>query len=144
MREVLQGDVAIRQHMADLIASSTGDVGSRCVAVWDGIFRLSLLRKNGIEFPSERTVYSEDLVFKLRALESSNIVSFLPNSYYEYHISESSYSKCVDVHVIDKLVSMYRMIECDFRKRSMDFVSHQERIEAVCFVPFCFAQRTVG
>ena len=145
MREVLQGDVAIRQHMADLIASSTGDVGSRCVAVWDGIFRLSLLRKNGIEFPSERTVYSEDLVFKLRALESSNIVSFLPNSYYEYHISESSYSKCVDVHVIDKLVSMYRMIECEFSE-TLDGFCFSSRTHRGCLlrsVLLCAAHRWI-
>lgn len=114
IRELLHDDVAIRRYMADLIASSTGNVGSCCVAVWDGIFRLSLLKKYGIEFPSERTVYSEDLVFKLRALKSANTVSFLPDCYYEYHISKSSYSKCIDIHVIDKLVSMYRIIECEF------------------------------
>ena len=129
--------------MANLIASSAGNVGSCCVAVWDGIFRLSLLRKYGIEFPSERTVYSEDLVFKLRALALSNTVSFLPDSYYEYHISESSYSKCIDVHVIDKLVSMYKIIECE---RWMSSVSHQEthrgclpRSVLLCVVHRCIA-----
>lgn len=142
IREVLQDDAAIRQHMADLIASSAGNVGSCCVAVWDGIFRLSLLRKYGIEFPSERTVYSEDLVFKLRALASSNTVSFLPDSYYEYHISESSYSKCVDLYVIDKLVSMYKMIECEFSK-TLDEFCFSSRNASRLFASLRFALRSV-
>lgn len=142
IREVLQDDAAIRQHMADLIASSAGNVGSCCVAVWDGIFRLSLLRKYGIEFPSERTVYSEDLVFKLRALASSNTVSFLPDSYYEYHISESSYSKCVDLYVIDKLVSMYKMIECEFSK-TLDEFCFSSRNASSLFASLRFALRSV-
>ena len=142
IREVLQYDAAIRQHMADLIASSAGNVGSCCVAVWDGIFRLSLLRKNGIEFPSERAVYSEDLVFKLRALASSNTVSFLPDSYYEYHISESSYSKCADLYVIDKLVSMYKIIEREFSK-TLDEFCFSSRNASRLFASLRFALRSV-
>ena len=140
IREVLQGDAAIRQHMADLIASSAGNVGSCCVAVWDGIFKLSLLRKNGIEFPSERTVYSEDLVFKLRALTSSNTVSFLPDSYYEYHISDSSYSRCVDAHVVDRLVSMYKIIESEFSETLNEFC-FSSRNTSRLFASFRFALR---
>ena len=71
----------------------------------------------------------------------SNTVSFLPDSYYEYHISESSYSKCIDVHVIDKLVSMYKIIECEFSE-TLDEFCFSSRNASRLFASLRFALRS--
>lgn len=145
IREVLQDNVSIRRHMADLIACSNGDVGSCCIAVWDGIFKLSMLREYGIEFPSERVVYSEDLIFKLRALKFANIVSFIPNCFYEYHISKFTYSKRVDTHVIDKLVTMYRTIKFEFTETLNEFgLSSRNASRLFASLRFALRNATLG
>lgn len=138
IRKVLRDNVTIWNYMADLIASPMDGAGSYCIAVWNGIFRLSLLRECGINFPSERVVYSEDLIFKLRALESANIVSFLPNCFYEYHISKSSFSKRIDIHVIDRLVSMYKSIEYEFAE-ALDSFCLSSRNASRLFISLRFA-----
>ena len=64
----LRGKGEIDKYMADLVSIPCHDDGAGCIAVWDSVYRRLLVEENGVQFPSERDVYSEDLVFKLRAL----------------------------------------------------------------------------
>lgn len=117
----IEGD-KIRIYMADLISAFEND-DEKCIAVWDSIYRRSLLMDNHIRFPSERDVYSEDLVFKMRYMAVANKISCIPECLYEYHISEKSYSKRIDSSVFSRLVSLYELLDSEFgeRLKSLNF-----------------------
>ena len=63
--KVLIGCKEIKAAMADMISYEEKDGYSGCIAVWDSIFKRDIIENEGIQFFSERDVYSEDLLFKL-------------------------------------------------------------------------------
>lgn len=104
----------ILAYMASLISTHEEKGEKKCIAVWDSIYRRSLLRDNHIVFPSEREVYSEDLVFKMRMMAVANRVSCIPECLYEYHISNESYSKRIEGSVFTRLTNLYDLLDSEF------------------------------
>ena len=62
--KVLIGCKEIKAAMADMISYEEKDGYSGCIAIWDSIFKRDIIENEGIQFFSERDVYSEDLLFK--------------------------------------------------------------------------------
>lgn len=67
------------------------------MAVWHAIYNNQIITQNGLSFPSERIVISEDIVFQIAFLSLANRVKYIPDcSYYHYENSISlsnSYTK---------------------------------------------------
>lgn len=131
-----------QRYMADLVSELGRDSGSGCIAVWDGIYRRSLLEDNQVFFPSERRVYSEDLVFKLRALSHSQRICSVPQCLYEYHINSGSFSKNTDSSVIGRLKFMYETLSDEFSSLLRAF-SFDERNKNRLFISLRYALKGV-
>ena len=139
---VLKDSLSISHYMADLVAVPGQDSGIGCIGVWDGIYRRSVLLNGRVLFPSERTVYSEDLVFKLRALRCAECVCSISRSLYRYHLSSESFSKKTERAVLDRLKGLYNLLSSEFdsclRQYGLD-----ERNKNRLFISLRFALRGV-
>ena len=107
----------IQTYMAGLVSDFEKDDEEKCIAVWDSIYRRSLLKNNHVRFPSERDVYSEDLIFKMRSMAVANKISCIPECLYEYHISDKSYSKRIDDGVFSRLLTLYKLLDSEFGEK---------------------------
>ena len=130
----------IDRYMADLISSPGHDDCAGCIAVWDSVYRRLLIEGNDVQFPSERDVYSEDLVFKLRAFASSSRVSFVPACLYEYHVSDMSYSKRVDDDVLGRINALNQILANEFEQR-LDRFDFRKRNAGRAFASLRFSLR---
>lgn len=54
------------------------------ISVWRSIFSMKIIKKNNIQFISERKVNSEDLLFNLDFLKYANIICTYNGSFYNY------------------------------------------------------------
>lgn len=131
-----------QRYMADLVAEPGRDSSSGCIAVWDSVYRRSLLEENHVLFPSERSVYSEDLVFKLRALRYSQRICSVPKCLYEYHVSSGSFSKNSESSVIGRLKFMYETLSDEFSSLLREF-NFDERNKNRLFISLRFALKGV-
>ena len=130
----------IDRYMADLVSTPGHDDSAGCIAVWDSVYRRLLIEENDVQFPSERDVYSEDLVFNLRALAFSSRVSVVPNCLYEYHISDMSYSKRVDDDVLGRINALSQILADEFEQRLGRF-DFRERNAGRAFASLRFSLR---
>lgn len=130
----------IDTYMADLVSTPGHDDSAGCIAVWDSVYRRFLIEENDVQFPSERDVYSEDLVFKLRAFASSSRVSIVPACLYEYHISDMSYSKRVDDDVLVRINALSQILVDEFDRR-LDRFDIRKRSAGRAFTSLRFSLR---
>lgn len=88
----------IRELLFPLALGKCGrkDKGPRMTrALWNYVFSADLIRKSNIEFCSERTFFSEDLLFLLSVLEVSTQAQYLPNAGYTHFYQKKSLSSDV-------------------------------------------------
>ena len=130
----------IDRYMADLVSTPGHDDSAGCIAVWDSVYRRLLIEENDVRFPSERDVYSEDLVFKLRALAFSSRVSVVPNCLYEYHVSDKSYSKRVNDDVLKRINALSQVLADEFYRR-LDRFDFRKRNAGRAFASLRFSLR---
>lgn len=59
-------------------------------AVWHGIYKNDLIRRNNIKFCSEREYISEDVVFHLSIIPFCDKICILPDRFYNYCLNSNS------------------------------------------------------
>lgn len=77
------------------------------MSVWHGLYSMSIIRENGIRFPSERIFMSEDLGFHIDYLQHSRKVYVLPDCLYYYRVTQGSLSLVYDPDRFARIKSMH-------------------------------------
>ena len=108
--KVLIGCKEIKAAMADMISYEEKDGYSGCIAVWDSIFKRDIIENEGIQFFSERDVYSEDLLFKLMFMTHAKKIAFCTEAVYLYRVNDTSFTHRIDVSVLKKIVNLYNEV----------------------------------
>ena len=108
--KVLIGCKEIKAAMADMISYEEKDGYSGCIAVWDSIFKRDIIENEGIQFFSERDVYSEDLLFKLMFMTHAKKIAFCTEAVYLYRVNDTSFTHRIDVSVLKRIVNLYNEV----------------------------------
>ena len=86
------------------------------MSVWHSIYSLSLIKKYGLRFCSEREIISEDIVFQMDYLTKSKRVVYIPDCLYYYCFNQTSLSRVFRKDRNFKILQMYealmRKAEC--------------------------------
>ena len=84
--EVCDGRKAVDSVLMDMVGSEPtyhSDV-KILSSMWKGIYSLKTIRKNNLQFVSEREFIAEDIMFHIDFLPCANKVGFVPGCYYYY------------------------------------------------------------
>lgn len=108
--KVLIGCKEIKAAMADMISYEEKDGYSGCIAIWDSIFKRDIIENEGIQFFSERDVYSEDLLFKLMFMTHAKKIAFCTEAVYLYRVNDTSFTHRIDVSVLKRIVNLYNEV----------------------------------
>lgn len=108
--KVLIGCKEIKAAMADMISYEEKDGYSGCIAIWDSIFKRDIIENEGIQFFSERDVYSEDLLFKLMFMTHAKKIAFCTEAVYLYRVNDISFTHRIDVSVLKRIVNLYNEV----------------------------------
>lgn len=74
-------------------------------------FRLSVIKENRLEFPSERKVLSEDTIFSLEFCKCANIVTTLSQVFYHYCQNAESFSQGYRKDKFEKTKVLYGILK---------------------------------
>ena len=80
------GKQIIDEILPQLFTNETG----ADISVCNKMYRLELIKNNGVRFYSEREFLSEDAVFNLEIFKYTESVSFVPEIFYYYYKNEKS------------------------------------------------------
>ena len=92
------------------------------VSVCKNIFKASVIRERKIEFLSERKILSEDTLFMVDFIKSSQSAVGVPDSYYCYCRNEDSLSKSYNKERFEKSIVFLNELE----KRIADTIEKEE------------------
>lgn len=88
--ELFQGREVVHTLLPRLIGSAPDKKDSIRMSVWNVIYSMELIKENHIQFPSEREMISEDIIFNLEYYRYSTRVATIESCYYCYRITEGS------------------------------------------------------
>lgn len=102
----------VMDYLLDMIACAPHIKTERkhAMSVWHGIYKRSLIEKNGIRFSSERDVVSEDLPFHVDVLLQSKRILCVPDCYYYYCLNDSSLTSTFKPEKYKKFRSLYFLL----------------------------------
>lgn len=133
-RRVYENDILL--YIADMISASPmqKDISNESVAVWNGIYLIDIIKRNNINFKSERQVLSEDTLFNVEFLLSCKKVRKISTALCFHCYNETSLSSVFSRERIDYLNTLF----LELNKLTIDINSHilRERILGL-FINYC-------
>lgn len=110
---LFRGNREVRNVLLDMVGS-TPDYNSDVrilSSMWKGIYKLDVIRKNNLQFVSERQYIAEDIIFHLDFLPCCQNVGFVPGAYYNYCDNGTSLTRSYKVDRFEKELSQYKEME---------------------------------
>lgn len=92
-RALFEGDAVRDEFLPKMMGSSPGCHDSICVGAKHVLYSLDMIKKNGVRFPSEREIISEDMFFNLKYYLQVDSVALIPGTYYAYVQRSGSLTK---------------------------------------------------
>jgi len=103
----------INDFSLDSIASAPGIKKERKFAfsVWRGLFRNDIIKKNNLQFVSERRYVSEDIPFLLDYFHYCKKITFIPHILYVYtQTNQTSLTRLLSKEKIEATVNLYYLL----------------------------------
>lgn len=89
-REVYKESDVKKNFLPKLIGSSSSEHDSIEMCVCGAIYKVEIIRKYGLKFPSERELISEDLIFNIDYMQYSKGVCTIKDTGYNYRMNRGS------------------------------------------------------
>lgn len=86
------------------------------MSIWKNLFRLEIIKKNGIVFQSEREMLSEDALFMVDYIACIERATGIPEAFYNYCRNENSISKSYKKDRLEKSLRFVSEVESRFVK----------------------------
>lgn len=80
------------------------------MSVWHSIYKMKVIRDNGILFFSERQILSEDMPFQIQFLQHSTNIKFIPDYLYTYCLNESSLTHNIRYEKIEAAIRLRELL----------------------------------
>ena len=127
--EVCDGRNAVDEVLMDMVGAAPSYHSDVRIlsSMWKGIYSLDTIRKNHLQFVSEREYIAEDIIFHLDFLPHANRVGFVPGCYYFY---------------CDNGASLTRSYRADrFERELYEYAGIEKRLLAYGYKPEIFRDR---
>ena len=101
----------IRKLVLDMIANppdAVNDGDFPAAAAWNSFYRMDVIKRNGLQFKSERALIGEDLFFNIDFLFHSESVLTIPDTFYNYRDNSASFTRAVGADRITKTYLFYQ------------------------------------
>lgn len=86
------------------------------MSVCMAIYKLDIIKRNNIQFVSEREIASEDLIFHLDYIPYVDKIGYLPNTFYYYFINPSSITTTYSEAKYNRLIALADKIKNELSK----------------------------
>lgn len=90
--ELFSGDDAKLELLPRMIGSSPSQHDSVEMCVWGAIYKTDIIKKQNLQFPSERELISEDLVFNIDYMQYADGACTIEKMGYNYRVNRKSLS----------------------------------------------------
>ena len=127
--EVCDGRKAVDEVLMDMVGAAPSYHSDVRIlsSMWKGIYSLDTIRKNKLQFVSEREYIAEDIMFHIDFLPHASKVGFVPGCYYFY---------------CDNGTSLTRSYRADrFAKELFQYGAMEKRLLAYGYKPEIFRDR---
>lgn len=108
---IFRGEAIRSIFLPKMMGSSPRFQDSVCVGSKHVLYSMEIIRKNNIEFPSEREIISEDMFFNLKYYLSANSVALIPGYFYAYVQRKGSLTKSFRIDRFDKIKKFHRLMQ---------------------------------
>lgn len=128
--EFFEGKDVAERFLPRLIGSAPDKKDSFEMSVWSSLYKMSYICQNGLKFPSERELISEDLVFNIEYMQYAKNVCVVSEVGYNYRINTESLTKHYQPDKFERYIKLYMYV----RKRlfelhyNLDTVYRLDRI----------------
>lgn len=119
---VKPGIYSTRQAIDGVLELAFFKPGKFSLSAWGCIYRTEYLRKNRLDFVSERIIGSEDYLFNLRALACVESIHVLSEPLYSYRQRAGSLTQRYRPNLPERYTQLYRMLR--------EAYGHMEMLEA--------------
>lgn len=142
---VYTNEECINDLLVRMLGSSPEKSDSIRMSVWNVLFSVDIIKKNGLKFVSEREIISEDIIFDIDYYQHVKKVALIDTAAYNYRVNESSLtnkyredrfykSKILYNELYKRVNKIYRDLESTYRIQRLYFVYiktciHQENIK---------------
>lgn len=111
--EVCDGRVAVDSVLMDMIGSEPSYHSDVKIlsSMWKGIYSLDIIRRNKLQFVSERKCIAEDIMFHIDFLPCAEKVGFVPGCYYYYCDNGTSLTRSYRSDRFSKELYQYSSME---------------------------------
>lgn len=98
--------------LLDMIASAPNVCNERQyqMSVWHAIYLREIIVDNNINFYSEREIVSEDIPFQCQFLLKSNLILYIPSSFYYYCFNNISLTKTFVEEKFSRFIVLYKLL----------------------------------
>ena len=133
----VQNDFLLR-----VLGSAPGKHDCFRMSVWNAMYSMEIIRKNGLQFPSERVMISEDIVFDLMYYQYSKKVVVINNASYYYRENPNSLTTTYKPGKINKVNKLYAAVSSMIRNYYSEPVEALSRLQTTYLIKLrgCIAQ----
>ena len=109
---------ALKQLRMGIVGSTPkeSDDSKYGMSIWKNLFRLDVIRKNGLTFESEREMLSEDALFMIDYISCISKATGINEAFYNYCRNEGSISKSYKKDRFEKSLVFINEVEKRFEK----------------------------
>lgn len=100
--------------------------------VWLGLYRTSLLRAHGLQFPDQRRYYNEDHLFNLQAVFYANVIAHVAKPLYIYYDCDSSLTKRYNPDFLQAKCNRYGFMRKFIDDNGLDPAFHVRLNNKIC------------
>ena len=100
----------IDEFLIRILGSSPEKSDSIRMSVWNVLFSVEIIKNNKLEFCSERTYISEDLIFDINYYQKSKKVCIIDSNSYNYRVNNSSLTMKYRSDKFEKCKFMYNEV----------------------------------
>lgn len=108
--EICDGRNAVDEVLMDMVGSEPSYHSDVKIlsSMWKGIYSLDTIRKNKLQFVSERELIAEDIMFHIDFLPHATKVGFVPGCYYYYCDNGTSLTRSYRSDRFDRELYQYK------------------------------------
>lgn len=134
------GEEVNKEYILHFFGDDPKDDDMRGVSACMSVYRMDLINKHEIRFPSERQVLSEDTIFNLEFCRFAKIAVSCDNIFYHYCIQNNSFSRGYSRERLEKTAKFMELLSGYAREFEIEDIT-ANRIKMVLWVSLLDAIR---
>lgn len=127
---IFSGESVYNELFARMLGSAPNKHDAIRMSVWNVMYSMDIIRKHKVEFPSERKLISEDIIWDSEYYKYSKRAMVIGSTAYNYRITPGSLTKKYKPDMLEKICVLYS----EMRSRLVNDKNKIERLQRQFFV----------